>query len=284
MRLALSSNGPMPPRPSREMHRAHHPGEGELGSSMAWSVGLHVAVALFAILKGLVFPSEPTPYIPALRVDVVGLPDLLKKDMANLQRPSLSELENQLKRAEQQVKDIKLPAPTQVERSEPADPSEMVLKPKKATETKDRQKKLKNALERIKSLDKIAQLESKERQEKTSSGGPIIKGNQVSRGTSLTGEARESAQATYFDLVRDTLQSNWTLNAWLARQKYSARVQIFIDSRGMLRSYRFLKPSGNTAFDDAVKAALMRSQPLPVPPEGIAGSVLTDGISVGFPL
>lgn len=290
MRLAFSpsgadgsDSGATPPRPSRRMR---HPADKDLSWSFRWSVGLHAAIAIFLVLKSIVFPSDPAPYVSALRVDIVGLPDLLKNERPDPNKPSLSELESRLKETERQAEDLKLPTPTKADKAvEKADPAEMVLKPQKqkAEKTEDRQKKLRSALDRIKSLDKIAQLQSKEQQEKATAG-QLIKGNQISKGTSLTGEARENAVATYFDAVRDALQSNWTLNAWLARQKFSARIQVYIDSRGNLRSYKFTKVSGNAAFDDAVKAAIFKSQPFPAPPEGIAHSVLVDGISVGFPL
>ena len=50
----------------------------------------------------------------------------------------------------------------------------------------------------------------------------VIKGNQVSKGTSLSGDAKEQAQAGYYDLLRDSLAEYWSLPVWLQRQSSSA--------------------------------------------------------------
>jgi TonB family protein len=140
-----------------------------------------------------------------------------------------------------------------------------------------REKRMKNALDRIKSLTKIT--------DDRKSGAPVpIRGNQVSKGTSLSEDAREAAKASYFDALRDRLHENWALPVWLARQNLSAQVQIYVDSHGRLSRFTFLRPSGNQQFDEAVKRALSESQPYPVPPEQLRGTFMADGVSVGFPL
>ena len=246
-------------------HHPMHPSETDFRTGFKRSLIFHGALVVFVLLKTLVFPGNPKPYISTLRVDLVGLPDLLKKDMHNVQALPPS---------------AELPQPTtkHVPKAvEPAEPDEMVLRPKKTERTsKDREKKLKSALDRIKSLAKIASLEKK--------ASPVIKGNQVSKGTSLSGDARESAEASYYDSLKAKLQDNWALPIWLARQNLAAQVQIFVDSRGRILSYRFLKPSGNAQFDDAVKKTLAESQPFMTPPSEMAQTLMTDGVLIGFPL
>ena len=259
----------------KALKRRHAPVvRSDLQIGLRWSLYLHGGVILFVILKSLVFPGTPKVFAPALRVDLVGLPDILKKDLAALPKlPSAKEP----------------PAPSKAPDTpdEAADPKEMVLKPKKVPDASpaDREKKLKNALARIKALDRIQAADREDAKNKAREAAiPLLKGNIISKGTSLSGAARESAEASYYDEVRERIQSQWVLNAWLARQKLSARVQIFVDARGRIRSFRFTEPSGNAAFDEAVRSALGRSQPLPAPPPEFAAGVLADGISVGFPL
>ncbi|MEK7691109.1 MAG: energy transducer TonB, partial [Bdellovibrionota bacterium] len=144
---------------------------------------------------------------------------------------------------------------------------------------KDRSKKLQNALDRIKSLEKIKDQANEEKKM-----APPILGNEISRGTSLSDDAVTSMQASYFDQVRDHLQNNWELPVWLARQNLSAQVMVTLDGRGMIRSVRFVKPSGNPQFDETVRRTLRASQPLPIPPSEVKTSVLLDGILIGFPL
>ena len=154
----------------------------------------------------------------------------------------------------------------------------MVLHPKSSSK-KDRELKLKGALARIKALNSISASENDKPQKSV-----IIKGNKLSQGASLSADAKESAEASYLDTLRTRLQENWELPVWISRQNMSAQVQVFIDSRGRVRSYRFIKASGNAQFDSAIKKTLEESQPFPSPPLDIASALLGDGILIGFPL
>jgi colicin import membrane protein len=250
------------------------------------SMALHAAIAVLILFKSFVMPGKSIPIVPTLRVDIVGLPDVLKKDLPQLnKRPPSPEIEAAMKKAEAEIKKKEAPKPE--EKAEPAEKDEMVLKPKKASEqepAKARERKNKNALDRIKALAKLGVDTPQKEAVKEKPAGQLIKGNAISKGTSLAGDAKENAAATYYDILRDRLQENWALPVWLARQKLSARIQIFIDSQGRLKAFKFLKGSGNAQFDEAVKKAIQDSQPFPAPPSELAGSVLADGVLVGFPL
>jgi colicin import membrane protein len=249
---------------------------------LRWSLSLHLALAVFVLVKSLIFPGEVKTYTPTLRVDIVGLPDLLKKDLANI-RPSTSseKIAESLKEAAADAKKIK-PKSLPPEVAEAAKPDEMVLKPKTSEKAvdKDIKKRNQSALSRIKALAKLG-IDSPS----PSKGSPVlIKGNAISKGTSLSADARESSEENYYDRLRDRLQENWALPVWLARQNLSARVQIYVDSRGRLRGFKMIKGSGNAQFDEAVKQTLNVSQPFPPPPDALASSVLSSGVLVGFPL
>ncbi len=246
--------------------------EERLSAGLRWSLIIHGALLMTAFMKTVVFPGKPVTLLPTLRVDIVALPDVLKKD---LKLPS-SILNPAPPSPPPQKKSTSAP-------EEKAAPDEMVLKPSKVKEaSKQREKKLKSALNRIKALEKIAS-ENEPPKEKAA---PLIKGNKISKGTSLSADALEAATASYYDTVRDRMQEKWELPIWLSRQQnLSAKVMIFIDSRGKIRSFHFVKNSGNAQFDDEVKRTLQQSQPYPPPPPGeIASKLLTDGILVGFPL
>lgn len=255
-----------------------HPADLQLSLGLRWSLFVHAALIAGVLLKSLVFPGKPILYQPTLRVDLVGLPDILKKDLSKLPKlPPMQETASQEKAPE-----AKAPPKAPAKTSERASPDEMVLKPKHSSESdpKARRKKLKNALARIKALEKIK--ESVE--DRKTPGALAIKGNAISRGSSFEGKEGQSLEAIYFDALRAQLQENWTLPVWLARQKFAAQVQLMIDSRGQMRGFKFIKPSGNAQFDEAVKKALQESQPYPKPPESLASSLGTDGILIGFPL
>ena len=257
-----------------------------LGPAFTWSLIGHGGIALFIILKSLVFPGDPVIIAPALRVDLVGLPDILKKDLANVPKTlPKSDLEEKLAEAARDAKKIK-PVPAE----EVAKPDEMVLEPKKVekkekiekTEKKETAKKIDTALAKIRALER---LKDKTDDEKTDDDDAIvIKGNQISKGTSLSGNAREKAQSGYYDLIREALVEYWSLPTWLSREKLSAQVQMRIDPAGRVLSVKFLKNSGNPAFDEAIKGTIRDAQPLPRPPKELVDSLSDDGVIVGFPL
>src|SRR5947209_2741956 len=91
----------VPPRPYAASDR-------ELSSGLKWSLIAHLLAATLIVAKSIVFPGTPKIYTPTLRVDIVGLPDLLKKDAQNVPKaPVSNEIEQALKKAEEQAKQVK---------------------------------------------------------------------------------------------------------------------------------------------------------------------------------
>ena len=87
---------------------------------------------------------------------MVGLPDVLKKDLSKLSKiPAPPEIEKALKEAEEKSKAID----KQKEKAAPKAEDEVGLKQRK--EAAAREKKLKSALDRMKSLAKIADEEQR---------------------------------------------------------------------------------------------------------------------------
>jgi len=248
--------------------------EDQLGRAVTWSLIGHGAIAIFIVVKSLVFPGDPIVITPSLRVDLVGLPDLLKKDLANvpkaLPKPNLEE---------KSVTKPEMPVPV-------AKPDELVLNPTKVKKTtteeeKAKAKKIDSALARIRALERL-----KDKADDTDQDDEaiVIRGNQVSAGSSLSGNARENAQAGYYDRIREALVEYWSLPPWLARQTLSAQIQIRIDPAGRVLASKFLKSSGSAPFDEAILATLRDAQPLPRPPKELVQSLIDNGVVVGFPL
>lgn len=247
-----------------------------LRRALKTSLIVHVGLLVFIILKSLVFPSSYTMSPPSLRVDIVDLPDVLKKDLKKTPMPTSDEVKKALEKVDKEVREAKSKK-AKAPPVEEAAPDEMVLKPKdKGAPDKKREKKMKSALDRIKALSKI----SDDEEIKVAP----VKGNILSKGTSLSGEARENVEATYADLVRDRAAEYWELNPLLARQKLTAKVRIHIDNQGRLIKVNFTQLSGNPKFDEEVKRAIQRAAPFPKPPAPIAEDILTSGVGLAFPL
>ena len=253
----------------------------ELSQGLKWSLSIHFGIAFLVLFKSLVFPGKALNYIPTLQVDLVALPDFLKKDRVKVGKseadPPIAEI-------------LKEPSEPRKSSKELAHKDEMVVKPelhKPDSPTKKLEQNNKRALDRLKSLSRIqdsAQEPSKDRSDRLAQSLAIIKGNKLSPGHSLSGDAKEAPEAKYYDILRDHLNENFSLPPWLSRQNYAAQVRLFVDARGKLHSLKFLKFSGNPQFDDAVKRAIRDSEPFPVPPKELVSAFLSDGILFGFPL
>lgn len=238
-------------------------------SAILWSLGAHAALLVIVVLKSLVFPSQDTPYIPALRVDLVGLPDILKKDLDQIQL----------------TPPAKDKAKETVTEPRKATKSDAASAPKaKTTDAPNHRKQMDDALARVKALARIAREQEAAETEQSEKSRPLIKGNQVSEGSSVTGDAKETTQAGYYDAVLSRLQANWTLPVWLARRQLSAKVVVFIDSAGRISGLAFRKSSGDARFDAEVRRAIEASAPFSPPPKEILDDVQSDGILFGFPL
>jgi TonB family protein len=224
-------------------------------------------------------------------VDVVGLPELLRNEKKMIpQGKSLDDIQKMLEKAQRQADKIKNIPPPKIKEPpvEKAEKDELVLHPKKTQPEKTpepakkvseaQEKRLKAALDRIKALSKLHS--DTDNESEKDEPAPPLKGNKISKGNSLDGDAKESDSANYYDSVRAKLQENWALPPWLSRQSLSAQIEITIDSHGQVRDFHFAKTSGNAQFDTAVKKALQESQPFPTPPEELQGN----GILIGFPL
>jgi TonB family protein len=236
---------------------------------LGWSAGLHLLAFLALTFGPKLGFKEPRTHLPSLRVDLVGLPD---HKTGAAPAPSVA------------------PAPSSapVPSAAPVPPASK--KPKEKDPPKEKEKdsfgktkkqkkeeakrKLKQALDRIKAIERIKALTVKEE----------FRGNRVSKGTSASGEARASLEAAYFDVVLERVRASWELPKWLLDQGLSAKVLLRIDSRGQIRGFEFVKPSGNEAFDREVRRALTSAAPFPLPPSEVADGIGSEGILLGFPL
>lgn len=234
--------------------------DSRLKRALKISLIVHSAFLFTVVTKEAFFPSKPVLYIPSLRVDLVALPDQLKKDL-NKPKPLPGE--------DKQKPTTK----TKSKATEVADPGAMATKP---APSDSRKKKIQGALARIKALERISS-ESEPEPKK-------LKGNFLSKGTSQAGEARESAMTNYYEEAVDQVRRNWELPPWLARKGLSAQVRIAVDQQGKVIQLVFVKPSGDAQFDDAVKASIMKAQPFPMPPQEVRSVVMGSGFVLGFPL
>src|SRR4051794_31490479 len=79
----------------------------DLKSAVRLSLILHIACVFIFFFHEFFF-AKPKPYIPTLKVDLVALPDTLKKDLQTPQKAQLhQEIKEVLKAADQKIKRAK---------------------------------------------------------------------------------------------------------------------------------------------------------------------------------
>jgi colicin import membrane protein len=246
------------------------------------SLFLHIALVGGAyvwenLIAEIVFPGRVIQIQkPTLRVDMVGLPDL---------KPS------ELKQAEALRSSVgKSP-------KEKASPP-----PKKAKKTKEvirpNSKDLMAAIDAIKSDPEMSPDTATNDQDKnqkesisvgevslrTSDFENLYKGNQISKGTSAVGEMGEGTAEEFAANVQNHVRNHWFIPVGLEASNLRAVVRIWIDRDGIMSKHKFLLRSPNPQFNDAVQAAVLDSNPYPMPPEEIPASSFPLGIELGFPI
>lgn len=227
--------------------------------NIGWSAGAHVAIVLLFTLKIFLFSDESTLHQSAMRVDLVALPDKIK----DMPAPTKVQAE---------------PPPTQKKpmKAEPVPEKTVVLNPKKV----DIKKKQQDALNRLKQMSAIEDLEKQVKIEKTSAIS--YKGNQVVKGSDLRGLSLLQRDA-YVSDVEKHIRRFWILPQWLANKDLHAKIRVRFDENGSVTGREIVRSSGNPSFDEAVMNTLEKASPVPKPPDKLQKILAYEGILVGFP-
>ncbi|MBX2987934.1 MAG: TonB family protein [Bdellovibrionaceae bacterium] len=253
--------------------RLRAPDEFKLG--LIVSLCAHIAIVVLFIVRAIVFTGDAFESLPAIRVDIVGLPE---KDQPREMPPPAKPEEPAGKPA---------PAP------EPAKPKAEPL-PAKTTPDAIKLDKSKNkqqeALERLKKMQALDQIredvkKAEERQRleaaRAKAGAMKIKGNQLAPGTELTGIDKLQHE-DYRNAVDRHIKPYWQLPEWLASKSYTALVLVKLDQQGRLISKQLMKTSGNPDFDASVLDTVDRAVPFPAPPEKFVAKAAVEGVLLEF--
>lgn len=216
---------------------------------------LHISVVLIFTVKVFLFPGDISVEEPALRVDLVALPDKLPS------QPAASS------RAEP------VP-PKKAARAEPAEKT-VILNPKA-----DNKKKQKDALNKLKQMSALENLEKEMKQAKAQP--QTFKGNQLSAGSSPRGLERIQHDSYVADIT-NRIRAHWAIPQWLANRKLRARIRVRVDDKGNIVGKEVVQSSGDASFDEAALSTLEKASPMPKPPEKIQRFLAFQGFVVGFP-
>jgi colicin import membrane protein len=234
------------------------------------SVGFHVALVAGFSLKAYFSNKNPLVIENSIRVDLVALPDKLPAQLP-------TEPEKKAVPQEAQTPPVAEPQPVPIAPVTKPNPESL----KKAEEKNKRKEQ--DALKKLQQLEAIEQLKNKmTAEEKLKKAAQTFKGNQISSGTELKGLTAVQHD-NYVGLIKKKIYANWALPQWLAHKQLAAQVVVQVDDQGNIVGKKMYKSSGNPAYDDAVLESVMRSSPLPKPPESLAKLLLNEGLLVGFP-
>ena len=231
--------------------------EYDLKRAVLVSLGAHFVLLLVLVVRATFFSSEPVDLGPAIRVDLVGLPDKI----AELP-PEVTE-----------------PAPAPAKPALPSKPPPPAVKPEAPKVNLQARKRVQESA--VKQLDALSKIESLVKSEKRPAPAPI-KGNQVVPGTALTGLAKVQ-DGNYNQQLRDHMRRHWQLPEWLLARNLKASAIVFVDGNGFVVNKRLEASSGNREFDERVINAIEQASPFPAPPANLASKYSVDGVRLRFP-
>jgi colicin import membrane protein len=152
-----------------------------------------------------------------------------------------------------------------------------------ADKTKDPKKK-EESLDRLKSLQESLRAEQKRKEliAGINKNRPVLAGNIVSEGYSLTGDIATDKEA-FTGKIQGHVEKNFNVPSWMNSSKLKAEILVKIAPDGRLVSFSFIKSSGDSEFDLAASKAIEKSDPFPAPPESLKRVFLEEGVICGFP-
>lgn len=246
--------------------------QNELSKALVWSLGLHGILFVILAVRAVFLPSQSIELENAIRVDLVALPDKLKKTESEA---AFSPSET----TSLQKKESTKPPPPKVQLD-----NLKKVKPNQIKVTKQKQEIALKQLESMARLEK-ALLEARKQSSSTppneTVATPQFKGNQLSKGTSPTGITRMDHQI-YLRSIESKVRQNWNVPRWLANASLKTKVRLFIDSFGKVTKTEILLSSENNDFDSSVLRAIQASMPFSAPPDNLVNILSIDGAIIDF--
>ncbi len=232
------------------------------------SILLHV-VFIFLLVTNIFFLGHHSvDYIPAIKVDIVALPDkqIPKKITPLPPAKTTVQKASEVKKSTPPLKPPNIQALKK--KQQPKANKVQAKKPPKPQENYEQLYQVgQNAIERLKHLKKI---EAKQN---------IIKGNRLAPGTALQG-IDQLDYNNYIGRLHLHIQSHWKLPQWLAiSEQLATVVKVYLDADGYVIERQLIESSGDPRFDQIVLSAIDTASPFP-PPEDKFINIVRFGITL----
>ncbi len=114
----------------------------------------------------------------------------------------------------------------------------------------------------------------------------VLEGNKISKGMALIGDTRSMVMGSfgqYVSSIPDYVRPNWRLPASLLNLNLNCRIRIYLTALGKLEKAELFESSGNQEYDKKAIQAVMSSS-FPKPEKEIVEKVKAGEILLGFPL
>jgi colicin import membrane protein len=114
----------------------------------------------------------------------------------------------------------------------------------------------------------------------------VLEGNKISKGMALIGDTRAMVMGVfgqYVSSIPDYVRPNWRLPASLLNLNLNCRVRIYLNAQGKLEKAELFESSGNQEYDRRAIQAVMGSS-FPKPDKEIVEKIKSGDILLGFPL
>lgn len=247
----------------------------DLKSALTKSAIAHVILILILTVRAYFFPNEPLNLESAIRVDIVGLPEKSATLPPPVEEPKADAPAAPPPPATKELPPIVKEAPKEVAKP-------VVLKPTKP-DPKQQKKNQDAALKRLEAMAKLDRQARTEAMNKAlndaKNAQAAVRGNQISRGSSLSGLTRLD-HAKYLDELEARIKGHWRPPKFLANAKLRVRVILLIDPSGAVLKKQIVQSSGNNVFDESALAAIENSMPLSAPPESLHGILANQGVEL----
>lgn len=244
----------------------------EVSKFIALSLLVHITFFMLYTVKMSFFPDETFVYEPAIRVDLVALPDKIlapgeipEPAPPEANKDKTSETPKDAKDAKNKLPDLKTNEPVVA-----------------LTKTKNNAESAIDKIKKDLAIEKIKNMMGDDKKDKKTPPVSQYKGNILSPGTELTG-VNKMDHEDYHALLDRHVKKFWSLPEWVATKQYKTQVRIFLNENGLLVGAKVVKPSGNPAYDESVMESVQKSAPYPPPPPKFKDIVRVEGILLGFP-
>ena len=205
-------------------------------------------------IKGLGSANTNIKRFKSIRVEVAGLPNVLKKDLKYLNQAEENKTTNtnETIHLPKQKKDIL---------------AKLKEKFKKKDEIKEKQNKKPDYLKKLKKIkgivqsidDKLENISTDSKVSNTHSG----LGSGTDKG-SINGENNP-----YIETVTKLIQIQWKIPMWLKDKNLKAIISLKINKDGSIKNIALIESSGNKKFDSIAKTTIEMASPFPAPPLAI---------------